>query len=192
RGGVAPDSRRLLLVPRRSGRAQKRCQQFRRGHGLRIEPGSPRLAADDLPDSQLVGLAPRAGREPLRVAERAHSPPPPTPPPAAARGSFCMDEMTTTAIDIALLTPLAASLRLRETGRASFLLESVDQGRLGRYSLVGCGDRLVSFEEAERLGEAVVGYLGYDHIAKLERTVPLPSAGPDVPESRFVVADVFL
>src|SRR5438067_7362446 len=100
--------------------------------------------------------------------------------------------MITTEIDIDLVTPLAAYLRLRETGRASFLLESVDQGRLGRYSLVGCGDRLVSFEEAEAVGEAVVGYLGYDHIAKLERTVSLPTAGPGVPESRFVVADVFL
>ena len=100
--------------------------------------------------------------------------------------------MTTTELDIDLLTPLAAYLRLRETGRASFLLESVDQGRLGRYSLVGCGDRIVSFEEAEQLGEAVVGYLGYDHIAKLERTVPLPAEGPGVDESRFVVADVFL
>ena len=38
----------------------------------------------------------------------------------------------------------------------------------------------------------VVGYLGYDHIAKLERTVPLPADGPDVPESGFIVADVFL
>jgi anthranilate synthase component I len=100
--------------------------------------------------------------------------------------------MTTTEIDIDLLTPLAAYLRLRETARASFLLESVDQGRLGRYSLVGCGDRIVTFEEAEQVGEAVVGYLGYDHIAKLERTVPLPEFGPDVDESRFVVADVFL
>ncbi|NUR76534.1 MAG: anthranilate synthase component I family protein [Thermoleophilia bacterium] len=100
--------------------------------------------------------------------------------------------MTITELDIDLLTPLAAYLRLRETGRASFLLESVDQGRLGRHSFVGCGDRIVSFEEAEALGEAVVGYLGYDHIAKLERTVPLPDNGPDVPESRFVVADVFL
>jgi len=100
--------------------------------------------------------------------------------------------MTTTELNIDLLTPLAAYIRLREMRRASFLLESVDQGRLGRHSFVGCGDRLVSFEEAERLGEAVVGYLGYDHIAKLERTVPLPTTGPDVPESRFVVADVFL
>jgi anthranilate synthase component 1 len=100
--------------------------------------------------------------------------------------------MTVTELNTDLLTPLAAYLRLREGARASFLLESVDQGRLGRYSLVGCGDRIVSFEEAEQLGVPVVGYLGYDHIAKLERTVPLPADGPDVPESRFIVADVFL
>ncbi len=91
-----------------------------------------------------------------------------------------------------LHTPLGAYLRLRESGRASFLLESVDQGRLGRHSFVGCGDRIVSFEEAESLDEPVVGYLGYDHIARLEPTVPLPDAGPGVPESRFIVADVFL
>jgi anthranilate synthase component I len=100
--------------------------------------------------------------------------------------------MTVTTIDTDLVTPLAAYLRLRESGRASFLLESVDQGRLGRHSFVGCGERLVSFEEAESSDAPVVGYLGYDHIAKLEPTVPLPDDGPDVPESRFVVADVFL
>jgi anthranilate synthase component 1 len=100
--------------------------------------------------------------------------------------------MTVTTIDTDLVTPLAAYLRLRESGRASFLLESVDQGRLGRHSFVGCGERLVSFEEAEGLDSPVVGYLGYDHIAKLEPTVPLPDDGPDVPESRFVAADVFL
>jgi len=100
--------------------------------------------------------------------------------------------MTVTTIDTDLVTPLAAYLRLRESGRASFLLESVDQGRLGRHSFVGCGERLVSFEEAAELHAPVVGYLGYDHIAKLEPTVPLPDDGPDVPESRFVVADVFL
>jgi anthranilate synthase component 1 len=100
--------------------------------------------------------------------------------------------VTTTALDTDLLTPLAAYLRLRASARASFLLESVDQGRLGRYSFVGCGDRIVPFEEAEQLAVPVVGYLGYDHIAKLERTVPLPDDGPDVQESRFIVADVFL
>ena len=98
----------------------------------------------------------------------------------------------TISIDTDLLTPLAAYLRLRERGRASFLLESVDQGRLGRHSFVGCGERLVTFGQAEREEAPVVGYLGYDHVARLEPTVPLPLEGPDVPESRFVVADVFL
>ena len=78
------------------------------------------------------------------------------------------------------------------TGGASFLLESVEQGRLGRYSLVGCGSRLLTYEEAEAAGEAVVGYLAYDFVAKLEPTVPLPDAGRGLPESRFVVADVLV
>jgi len=100
--------------------------------------------------------------------------------------------MTVTELNTDLLTPLAAYLRLRGNARASFLLESVDQGRLGRHSFVGCGERIVTFEEAEQLGEPIVGYLGYDHIAKLERTVPLPADGPETPESGFIVADVFL
>src|SRR5580765_9053400 len=100
--------------------------------------------------------------------------------------------MTSITLDTDLLTPLAAYLRLRSSARASFLLESVDQGRLGRHSFVGCGERLVSFEEAEHETAPVVGYLGYDHVARLEPTVPLPADGPDVPGSRFVVADVFL
>ena len=101
-----------------------------------------------------------------------------------------MAETATTAVlDTDLLTPLGAYLRLRELGRASFLLESVEQGRLGRYSLVGSGERLVSYEEAELCGEPVVGYLAYDFAATLEPTVPLPAAGRGLPESRFVVAD---
>jgi anthranilate synthase component I len=94
-----------------------------------------------------------------------------------------------------LLTPLGAYLRLRETSAAGFLLESVEKGRLGRYSLVGTGARLVGFEEAEgevTAGRPVVGYLGYDHVARLEPTVLLPDAGPDLPESRFVVADALV
>jgi len=91
-----------------------------------------------------------------------------------------------------LVTPLGAYLRLRRLGTASFLLESVEQGRLGRYSFVGCGTRLVSFDEAERERDPVVGYLGYDYVAKLEPTVPLPADRPGLPESRFVVADVLV
>jgi anthranilate synthase component 1 len=107
--------------------------------------------------------------------------------------------MTATA-DIAtdLLTPLGAYLRLRgrEGTRGTFLLESVERGRLGRYSFVGCGSRLVSFAEAEALGEPVVGYLGYDVVAELEPTVPLPGlsagSGPGVPVSLFVVPDLLV
>jgi anthranilate synthase component I len=91
-----------------------------------------------------------------------------------------------------LVTPLGAYLRLKRLGHASFLLESVEQGRLGRYSFVGCGSRLVSFDEAERETAPVVGYVGYDYVARLEPTVPLPAERPDLPESRFVVADVLV
>jgi anthranilate synthase component I len=101
----------------------------------------------------------------------------------------------TTDIHADLITPLGAYLRQRAAGGGSFLLESVEKGRLGRYSLVGSGTRLVSFEDAERelaQGRAVVGYLGYDHIAKLEPTVPLPTVGSNLPESRFVVADALV
>jgi anthranilate synthase component 1 len=91
-----------------------------------------------------------------------------------------------------LLTPLGAYLRLRRGAAASFLLESVEHGRLGRHSFLGTGTRLVSFEEAEELDLPVVGYLAYDHVAKLEPTVPLPAEGPTTPESLFVVADTLV
>jgi anthranilate synthase component I len=91
-----------------------------------------------------------------------------------------------------LITPLGAYLQLRGHAPSAFLLESVERGRLGRHSFVGCGSRVCSFEEAEHCGEAVVGYLGYDFVAQLEPKVTLPSSGPDVPESRFVVPDVLI
>src|SRR5205823_2373766 len=103
-----------------------------------------------------------------------------------------MNALTVVSTD--LLTPLGAYLRLRERGRASFLLESVERGRLGRHSFIGCGSRLVELAEAERcaLAVPVVGYLGYDYAAKLEPTVPLPDAGRGLPESRFVVAETLV
>jgi anthranilate synthase component 1 len=99
---------------------------------------------------------------------------------------------TPTVIPADLISPLGAYVRLRGSGEAAFLLESVEQGRLGRHSFVGCGTRLVSLAEAERAGEPVVGYLGYDHAAVLEPTVPLPAPGPELPESLFVVADTLV
>jgi anthranilate synthase component I len=93
-----------------------------------------------------------------------------------------------------LITPLGAYLALRERARASFLLESVEQGRLGRYSFVGCGSSLVELAEAEAAAVAapVVGYVGYDHVALLEPTVALPDDGLSLPESRFVVAETLV
>ena len=98
----------------------------------------------------------------------------------------------TATITTDLLTPLGAYLRLRAMGRASFLLESVERGRLGRSSWMGAGSRLVTFEEAEGLGLPVIGYVAYDEIAKLEPTVPLPADGHGFPESRFVVAETLV
>ena len=80
-----------------------------------------------------------------------------------------------------LVTPLGAYVRLRREGRAAFLLESVERGRLGRHSLVGCGSRLCYLAEAEACGEPVVGYLAYDYAARLEPTVPLPDDGTGLP-----------
>jgi anthranilate synthase component 1 len=91
-----------------------------------------------------------------------------------------------------LLTPLGAYLRLRGMGSASFLLESVERGRLGRSSWMGAGSRLVTFDEAEALGLPVVGYLAYDHAAALEPTVGLPADGQGFPESRLVVAETLV
>ena len=50
----------------------------------------------------------------------------------------------------------------------------------------------MSFAEAEALGEPVVGYLGYDVVAELEPTVPLPDDGPGPPVSLFVVPELLV
>ncbi len=97
-----------------------------------------------------------------------------------------------TTVNTDLLTPLGAYLRLRGMGRASFLLESVERGRLGRFSWMGAGSRLVTFDEAESLDLPVIGYLAYDYAAQLEPVVPLPEAGRDFPESRLIVAETLV
>jgi anthranilate synthase component 1 len=98
----------------------------------------------------------------------------------------------TITINTDLLTPLGAYLRLRDGGRASFILESVERGRLGRNSWIGSGSRLVTLEQAEALDLPVVGYVAYDYVAALESTVPLPEAGRGFPVSRLVVADTLV
>ncbi len=97
-----------------------------------------------------------------------------------------------TAIPADLLTPLGAYLRLRGERGGSFLLESVERGRLGRNSFMGRGARIVSLEEAEAVALPVVGYVSYDYAARLEPTVPLPDEGAGLPESSFVVAETLV
>lgn len=104
-----------------------------------------------------------------------------------------MAAIATNRIRTDLITPLGAYARMRGRG-ASFLLESVERGRLGRHSFVGFGSKMVTFEEAREVVEAgspVIGYLGYDHVAELE-PIPMPEAGPDIPGSCFVVPDLLL
>jgi anthranilate synthase component I len=91
-----------------------------------------------------------------------------------------------------LVTPLGAYLRLRDRQGGSFLLESVERGRLGRHSFVGSGSRLLTLAEAGRSIGPVVGYLAYDYAAVLEPTVTLPDRGPAHPESLFVAAETLV
>jgi anthranilate synthase component I len=98
----------------------------------------------------------------------------------------------TATLNTDLLTPLGAYLRLREPGSASFLLESVERGRLGRNSWIGGGSRLVGFEEAEALDVPVVGYLSYEAAARFEPSVPVPADGRGLAESRFVVVETLV
>jgi anthranilate synthase component 1 len=110
---------------------------------------------------------------------------------ASREASFVSDDLHA-AIPVDLLTPLGAYLRLRGEGGGSFLLESVERGRLGRNSFMGRGARIVSLEEAEDAELPVVGYVSYDYARQLEPTVPLPDDGTGLPESSFVVADTLV
>ena len=92
-----------------------------------------------------------------------------------------------------LLTPLGAYLRLRERrrARASCSSRSSRAGSAATRSSAPARGSSRS-RRPSGCGEPVVGYLAYDHVAKLEPTVPLPDDGPGLPESRFVVADTLV
>ena len=148
------------------------------GIGLRIQAGQ-RLSCGAMtafPDSRrLVGLARERGGS-LRAELDAHdSPNRSTRRPATGLFS-CLDERPQPpSIDTDLLTPLGAYLRLRAHGPRE-LPARVGRAGPARPLLARRLRRRGSspFEEAERCDEPVVGYLGYDYVAKLEPTVPLP------------------
>ena len=97
----------------------------------------------------------------------------------------------TTTINTDLLTPLAAYLRLRDAGTSSFILESVERGRLGRNSWMGAGSRIVDFDEAAELGLPIVGYLAYDHAAARAHGAAT-ERGRGFPESRVVICETLV
>jgi anthranilate synthase component 1 len=113
-----------------------------------------------------------------------------------------------------LETPVSAYAKLRGQGPA-FLLESVEGGEnVSRYSFIGCNPRKIIFARAGdadplQLLEAemaryrpvevpglppftggAVGYLGYEFIHTVERTVPLAAQDDlDVPMMWFMLCD---
>jgi anthranilate synthase component I len=99
---------------------------------------------------------------------------------------------TTTEIPTDLVTPLGAYLHLRAQAPHAFLLESVERGRLGRHSFVGCGTRVCTLAEAEQEAQPAVGIVSYDWITELEPTVQLPVDGPKVPPSLFLVPELVI
>ena len=170
---------------------QQRSEQLGGGHGLRIQAGTAYPAADDRPDPELAHLARRAGREPARIA--AHDSPHLL-HPTTREGRFSFSNRND--LDHTRHRPPHPARRLPAAARARRARRSCSSRSTRAGSAATRSSAAATASSRSRrpsaLGEPVVGYLGYDHIAKLEPTVPLPAAGPDVPESRFVVADTFL
>ncbi len=114
-------------------------------------------------------------------------------------------------------TPVSAFLKLREPGAPAFLLESAEQGRLGRYSFLGVrprevlrwrlGDSPDPYAEARELvaryrvaevpglppfSGGAVGFFGYDLVRTVE---PLGEPPPDpigLPDMALMVSDVLV
>src|SRR5215211_8743804 len=115
-------------------------------------------------------------------------------------------------------TPVSAFLKLREAfGGPSFLLESAEQGRLGRYSFLGfsphqtlrwsLGDEgdpyrlaaelvegydLAGVEELPPFAGGAVGFWGYDLVRTVEE---LPGPNPDplgLPDMALMVCELML
>jgi anthranilate synthase component 1 len=145
-----------------------------------------------------------------------------SPSPEAARelaATYNLIPVHLTFIDD-LLTPVSAFLKLRD-GEPAFLLESAEQGRVGRYSFIGVrprrvlrwslgdagdpyqlvGDALGRFRAAPVGGEmglaapfvgGAVGMFAYDLVRTME---PLGAPGPDpigLPDLALMLSDVLV
>jgi anthranilate synthase component 1 len=114
-------------------------------------------------------------------------------------------------------TPVSAFLKLRETGEPAFLLESADQGRVGRYSFIGyrprkllrwslgdAGDpyalaaaelgrfRAAALPDLPPFAGGAVGMFAYDLVRTVE---PLGEPNPDpvgLPDLALMLTDVLV
>ena len=97
-----------------------------------------------------------------------------------------------TVLNTDLLTPSGRISACAAAGAPSFLLESVEQGRLGRYSLVGCGDRS-SRSRRQRLSARRSSAISATTMSRSSsRRVQLPADGPRAAGEPFVVADTLV
>src|SRR5947207_1324236 len=115
-------------------------------------------------------------------------------------------------------TPVSAFLKLRD-GSPAFLLESAEQGRLGRYSFLGfrpravlrwrlgdveapdpyaaasdliAGYRVAGAEDLPPFAGGAVGFFGYDLVRTVE---PLAEPNPDpigLPDMALMISDVLV
>src|SRR5579859_3504426 len=149
--------------------------------------------------------------------------------PSLAAASTSLDEVRELANEYNLIplletfvddiqTPVSAFLRLRRRGEPAFLLESADQGRVGRYSFIGFRPRkvlrwspgeggdpyallekeLAGFRPAPTAGEipftgGAVGMFAYDLVRTAEPTVGEPN--PDtigLPDLAVMLTDALV
>ena len=142
-----------------------------------------------------LGLAPRAGRERRLLSQATNSPP--RSRPSARRVFFVCNDAHDRHPDRPAHAPRGVPARCARPAAASFLLESVEKGRLGQHSLVGSGSRLVTFEEAEAEVAAAAARSSATSATttsrRLEPTVPLPADGRRTSRRAvFVVADTLV
>ena len=188
-GRLAPDARRLALAARRARSASSsEMRSGGRSHArLRIQAEAPTVTAMTSAPAPGGALAPRAGREPRRVARDRDSLNRST---ETREGLFRLPMIASTVVDTDLVTPLGAYLRLRDAGRASSCSSRSSRGGSGATRSSAAARGCSPTRRPRRSASRSSATSAYDFVAKLEPTVPLPDAGRGLPESRFVVADV--
>ena len=189
---LAPDARRRLLVPGRAGRGEQRAEERRQRHGASLPltlRGTVPTLRPMTPTPAPGGPGARAGREPaLTLRQPEHSS-----RLSAPGGSFFVPVIVQTVIATDLLTPLGAYLRLRANGTRALPARVRRAGparpllarrlRLAARRPRGGGGASASRSSATSPTTTS---------RSSSRRCRCRTTGRDLPESRFVVADVLV